>query len=143
MAYWLVKSEPGAWSWQRQVDAGTTHWDGVRNFQAVNNLKAMRVGDRVMFYHSGEAREIVGIVEVARAYYPDPNDPSGRFGMVDVRTVASLPQPVTLAAIKDNRKLAEMALVKNSRLSVQPVRHDEWVEVCRMGGLAPAPASKE
>ena len=91
MAYWLVKSEPGAWSWQQQVDAGTTHWDGVRNHQAVNNLKAMRVGDRVMFYHSGEAREIVGIVEVARAYYPDPNDPSGRFGMVDVRTVGAPP----------------------------------------------------
>ncbi len=137
MAYWLVKSEPGAWSWQRQVDAGTTHWDGVRNFQAVNNLKAMRVGDRVMFYHSGEAREIVGIVEVARAYYPDPNDPSGRFGMVDVRTVASLPQPVTLAAIKADPRLQNLALVRQSRLSVVPIDDDAWALICGMGGVQP------
>ena len=137
MAYWLVKSEPGAWSWQRQVDAGTTHWDGVRNFQAVNNLKAMRVGDRVMFYHSGEAREIVGIVEVARAYYPDPNDPSGRFGMVDVRTVASLPQPVTLAAIKADPRLQNLALVRQSRLSVVPIDDDAWALICGIGGVQP------
>lgn len=137
MAYWLVKSEPGAWSWQRQVDAGTTHWDGVRNFQAVNNLKAMRVGDRVMFYHSGEAREIVGIVEVARAYYPDPNDPSGRFGMVDVRTVASLPHPVTLAAIKADPRLQNLALVRQSRLSVVPIDDDAWALICGMGGVQP------
>lgn len=137
MAYWLVKSEPGAWSWQRQVDAGTTHWDGVRNFQAVNNLKAMRVGDRVMFYHSGEAREIVGIVEVARAHYPDPNDPSGRFGMVDVRTVASLPQPVTLAAIKADPRLQNLALVRQSRLSVVPIDDDAWALICGMGGVQP------
>lgn len=137
MAYWLVKSEPGAWSWQRQVDAGTTHWDGVRNFQAVNNLKAMRVGDRVMFYHSGEAREIVGIVEVARAYYPDPNDPSGRFGMVDVRTVASLPQPVPLAAIKADPRLQNLALVRQSRLSVVPIDDDAWALICGMGGVQP------
>ena len=137
MAYWLVKSEPGAWSWQQQVDAGTTHWDGVRNHQAVNNLKAMRVGDRVLFYHSGEAREIVGIVEVARAYYPDPNDPSGRFGMVDVRTVGPLPRPVTLAAIKADPRLQNLALVRQSRLSVVPIDDDAWALICGMGGVQP------
>jgi predicted RNA-binding protein with PUA-like domain len=137
MAYWLVKSEPGAWSWQHQADAGTTHWDGVRNFQAVNNLKAMRVGDRVMFYHSGEAREIVGIVEVARPYYPDPNDPSGRFGMVDLRTVTPLPQPVALAAIKADARLQSLALVRQSRLSVVPIDDDAWALICGMGGVQP------
>lgn len=137
MAYWLVKSEPGAWSWQQQADAGTTHWDGVRNFQAVNNLKAMRVGDRVLFYHSGEAREIVGIVEVARAYYPDPNDSSGRFGMVDVRTVGPLPRPVTLAAIKADPRLQNLALVRQSRLSVVPIDDEAWALICGMGGVQP------
>lgn len=137
MAYWLVKSEPGAWSWQQQVDAGTTHWDGVRNHQAVNNLKAMRVGDRVLFYHSGEAREIVGIVEVARAYYPDPNDSSGRFGMVDVRTVGPLPRPVTLAAIKADPRLQNLALVRQSRLSVVPIDDEAWALICGMGGVQP------
>ena len=137
MAYWLVKSEPGAWSWQQQVDAGTTHWDGVRNHQAINNLKAMRVGDRVLFYHSGEAREIVGIVEVARAYYPDPNDSSGRFGMVDVRTVGPLPRPVTLAAIKADPRLQNLALVRQSRLSVVPIDDEAWALICGMGGVQP------
>ena len=137
MAYWLVKSEPGAWSWQQQVDAGTTPWDGVRNHQAVNNLKAMRVGDRVLFYHSGEAREIVGIVEVARAYYPDPNDSSGRLGMVDVRTVGPMPRPVTLAAIKADPRLQHLALVRQSRLSVVPIDDDAWALLCGMGGVQP------
>ncbi|MGZ8351014.1 MAG: EVE domain-containing protein [Allosphingosinicella sp.] len=135
MAYWLVKSEPGAWSWQQQVDAGTTHWDGVRNHQAVNNLKAMRVGDRVMFYHSGETREIVGIVEVTRTYHADPNDPTGRFGMVDVRTVAPLPRPVTLAAIKGEPRLQNLALVRQSRLPVVPIDDDAWALLCAMGGF--------
>ena len=137
MAYWLVKSEPGAWSWQQQVDAGTTPWDGVRNHQAVNNLKAMRVGDRVLFYHSGEGREIVGIVEVARAYYPDPNDSSGRLGMVDVRTVGPMPRPVTLAAIKADPRLQHLALVRQSRLSVVPIDDDAWALLCGMGGVQP------
>ena len=137
MACWLVKSEPGAWSWQQQVDAGTTQWDGVRNNQAVNNFKVMRVGDRVLFYHSGEAREIVGIVEVARAYYPDPNDSSGRFGMVDVRTVGPLPRPVTLAAIKADPRLQNLALVRQSRLSVVPIDDDAWALICGMGGIQP------
>ena len=137
MAYWLLKSEPGAWSWQQQVEAGVTHWDGVRNYQAVNNLKAMRVGDRAFFYHSGEARQIVGIVEVAREYYPDPNDASGRFGMVDVKTVAPLPRPVTLAEVKADPRLRDLALVRQSRLSVMPIDDEAWELICAMGGVEP------
>ena len=135
MAYWLVKSEPGAWSWQQQVAAGTTFWDGVRNAQANNHLKAMRVGDQAFFYHSGAERAIVGVVEVVRAYYPDPADASGRFGMVDVRTVAPLPRPVTLAAIKAEAQLAHLALVRQSRLSVMPVDPPAWQVLATMGGL--------
>jgi predicted RNA-binding protein with PUA-like domain len=137
MAYWLVKSEPGAWSWQQQVEAGTTHWDGVRNYQAINNLKAMRLGDKAFFYHSGEARQIVGIVEVAREYYPDPNDASGRFGMVDVKTVAPLARPVTLAEIKADPRLRDLALVRQSRLSVTPIDDEAWEIICAMGGVEP------
>lgn len=134
MAYWLVKSEPGAWSWQQQVAAGTTCWDGVRNAQANNHLKAMRVGDQAFFYHSGDERAVVGVVEVVRAYYPDPADPSGRFGMVDVRTVAPLPRSVTLTAIKADERLAHLALVRQSRLSVMPVDPDAWQIIAAMGG---------
>ena len=136
MAYWLVKTEPGAWSWQQQVKTGTTAWDGVRNHQAANNLKAMRVGDRAFFYHSGEERQIVGIVEIVRPYYPDPGDPTGRFGMVDVRTVAALPHPVTLAAIKEDPRLQHLALVRQSRLSVMPIDDDAWALLCGMGGTS-------
>ena len=135
MAYWLVKSEPGAWSWQQQVAAGTTCWDGVRNAQANNHLKAMQVGDRAFFYHSGAERAIVGVVEVVRAYYPDPADPSGRFGMVDVRTLAPMPRPVTLAGIKAEERLAHLALVRQSRLSVMPVDSHAWQMIAAMGGL--------
>lgn len=135
MAYWLVKSEPGGWSWVDQVKAGTTNWDGVRNPQAANFLKAMGKGDRAFFYHSGEERRIVGIVEVVKEFYPDPKDASGRFGMVDVRTVAPLPEPVTLAAIKAERKLANLALVRHSRLSVMPIDETAWKLLSRMGGL--------
>jgi predicted RNA-binding protein with PUA-like domain len=137
MAYWLVKSEPGAWSWQQQVAAGTTCWDGVRNAQANNHLKAMRLGDQAFFYHSGAERAIVGVVEVVRAYYPDPADPSGRFGMVDVRTVAPLPRPVLLASIKADERLAHLALVRQSRLSVMPVDPDAWQIIATMGGQTP------
>jgi predicted RNA-binding protein with PUA-like domain len=137
MAHWLVKSEPGAWSWQQQVEAGATGWDGVRNRQAVNNLKAMRAGDRVLFYHSGEAREIVGIVELVREYYPDPSDESGRFGMIDVRTVRALENPVTLASIKSDPRLQHLALVRQSRLSVMPIDADAWAIICGMGGVEP------
>ncbi|MFZ1414344.1 MAG: EVE domain-containing protein [Defluviicoccus sp.] len=135
MAYWLVKSEPGAWSWQQQVAAGTTCWDGVRNAQANNHLKAMQVGDQAFFYHSGAERAIVGVVEVVRAYYPDPADLAGRFGMVDVRTLAPLARPVTLTAIKAEERLAHLALVRQSRLSVMPVDPQAWQIIAAIGGL--------
>lgn len=134
MAYWLVKSEPGTWSWQDQLDAGTTHWDGVRNHQAANNLKAMAVGDRAFFYHSGGERRIVGVVEVTRTYYPDPSDPSGRFGMVDLRALEPLARPVTLAEIKNDARLADIALVRHSRLSVMPIGDKAWGIVRAMAG---------
>lgn len=133
MAYWLVKSEPGHWSWDDQVSAGTTCWDGVRNFQAANNLKAMRRGDRAFFYHSVNEKRIVGIVEVVREYYPDPGDPSGRFGMVDLKAVASLPRPVGLEQIKSDPRLQHLALVRQSRLSVMPVDDQAWATLCGLG----------
>ena len=145
MAYWLFKSEPEAFSWQqlKKLGAKGSQWDGVRNYQARNNMRAMEVGDLGFFYHSQSGLDIVGIVRVIAPAHAERGSDDPRWECVDVRAETAMLQPVTLPAIKDNRKLAEMALVKNSRLSVQPVRHDEWVEVCRMGGLAPAPASKE
>ena len=137
MAYWLLKSEPGTWSWEDQVKAGSTFWDGVRNAQASNNLKAMRKGDRAFFYHSGEERRIVGIVEVVKEFYPDPNDESGRFGMVDVKAVAPLKMPVTLEQIKADPALGHLALVRQSRLSVVPVDEAAWKHICTMGGVKP------
>lgn len=137
MAYWLIKSEPFKWSWAQQVENGTTHWDGVRNHQASNNLKAMQPGDRAFFYHSNEGKEIVGIVEVVKTYYPDPSDPSGRFGMVDVAAVKPLARPVTLAEIKVDPALQDIALVRQSRLSVQPVTEAQWRHICRLGGVDP------
>ncbi len=136
MRHWLVKSEPSKWSWDQMVEAGTTHWDGVRNYQASNNLKAMALGDRAFFYHSNEGLEIVGIVEVVRTYYPDPSDASGRFGMVDVRAVMPLATPVTLARMKTDPALAGMALLRQSRLSVSPVTEAEWRHICTLGGVA-------
>ena len=135
MPTWLVKSEPGSWSWEDQVKAGTTDWSGVRNPQATSFMKAMRKGDRVFFYHSGEERRIVGVVEVVKEFYPDPKDKSGRFGMVDVKTVGSVPEPVTLAAIKAEAKLKDLLLVRHSRLSVMPVDEPAWKLISRMGGL--------
>ncbi len=126
MAYWLVKSEPFKWSWDDHVKKGVEHWDGVRNYQASNNMKAMKKGDQAFFYHSNKGLEIVGIVEVVRDYYPDHTDPSGRFGMVDFKAVKPLAAPVTLAAIKANPALENMALVRQSRLSVSPVTDEEW-----------------
>jgi len=137
MAYWLIKSEPAKWSWQNQVDAGKdgTFWNGVRNHSAKLNLMAMQLGDRAFFYHSNEGKEIVGIVEVIKTYYPDPSDASGKFGMVDVRAVAPLKTPVKLDAIKRDPRLNGMVLVNNSRLSVQPVSENEWKIICAEGGL--------
>lgn len=135
MAYWLLKSEPFKYSWDRMVADGRTHWDGVRNYQASNNLKAMEVGDRTFFYHSNEGLEIVGIVEIVRTYYPDPSDESGRFGMVDVAPVMPVKTPVTLKQIKADPLLQSMALVRQSRLSVCPVSEEEWARVCDLAGV--------
>ncbi len=135
MAYWLVKSEPGAWSWDDQVKAGTTHWHGVRNYQAANNLKAMQLGEKAFFYHSVHEKRIVGIVEVVKLYYPDPSDPKGIFGMVDVKAVAPLPKPVGLEVIKHDPQLSHLPLVKQSRLSVMPIDDAAWHYICQLGGL--------
>jgi predicted RNA-binding protein with PUA-like domain len=137
MAHWLYKSEPSVWSWDAQAaqcDAGT-FWSGVRNHVAKQNLMAMKTGERGFFYHSNDGKAVVGIVEVIREYYPDHTDPTGKFGMVDIKAVKALPRPVTLDAIKAEPRLAAMILVNNSRLSVQPVTDNEWAIVCRMGGL--------
>lgn len=136
MARWLVKSEPFKYSWDQMVADGRTHWNGVRNHQASNNLKAMRVGDRAFFYHSNDGLEVVGVVEIVREYYPDPSDPAGRFGMVDVAPVMPVATPVTLKQIKADPLLQGMALVRQSRLSVCPVSEEEWARVCELAGIA-------
>ena len=137
MSYWLVKSEPESWSWDAQVKAGAkgTAWTGVRNHTAKQNLMKMKTGDRAFFYHSNEGKEIVGVVEVVREHFPDPTDKTGKFVAVDFKAAAPLPTPVTLVAIRAEPKLADMALVNQSRLSVQPVTAQEWKLVCAMGGL--------
>jgi predicted RNA-binding protein with PUA-like domain len=135
MACWLMKTEPGTWSWDDQVAAGVESWDGVRNYQAANNMKAMRIGDEAFFYHSVNEKRIVGIVRVVKEYHPDPSDPSGRFGMVSVEAVRPLPTPVTLAAIKADPALADLPLIRQSRLSVMPIPEDAWARICGMGGL--------
>ena len=132
MSYWLFKSEPSTWSWKDHEKKGTEHWDGVRNYQANNNMKKMKIGDLGFFYHSVNEKKIIGIVEVVKEHYPDHTDKSGRFGMVDLKAVRRVKKPVTLSEIKDNPRLSDMVLVKNSRLSVQPVSDSEWAEVCRM-----------
>ena len=125
MAYWLLKSEPGAWSWEDQVRDSVAEWDGVRNYQASNNMKAMKKGDKALFYHSVNEKRIVGIVSIVKEYYPDPTDASGRFGMVDVKAMRPFKEPVTLADIKGEPRLEYLALVRQSRLSVLPVEDDE------------------
>ena len=121
MQYWLVKSEPESWSWDDQVRVGVEGWNGVRNYQAANNMKAMKLGDRAFFYHSVKEKSIVGIVEVVREYYPDASDPTGRFVMVDFKAVKPLPKPVSLADIKADPRFSELGLLKQSRLSVLPI----------------------
>ncbi len=133
MAYWLFKSEPGAWSWDDQVRDGTAEWDGVRNYQACNNMKAMKKGDLGFFYHSVNEKQVVGIVEIAKEYYPDPTDKSERFGMVDVKAIRPFKRPVTLAEIKGEPRLEEVALVRQSRLSVMPIEDEHWKLICAMG----------
>ncbi len=136
-AYWLFKSEPDVFSWEMLKARGRAGepWDGVRNYQARNNMRDMKVGELGFFYHSNDGKEIVGVLEVSALAHQDPNDDSGTWECVDVRAVADLPSPVPLSAVKENAKLAKMALVANSRLSVQPVTAAEWKEVSRMGGL--------
>jgi predicted RNA-binding protein with PUA-like domain len=138
VAHWLLKSEPHKYSWDRLVADGRTHWDGVRNHQASNNLKAMRVGDRAFFYHSNEGLEIVGIAEIAKEYYPDPSDAAGRFGMVDIKPVRPVARPVTLQQIKAEPRLAGFGLVRQSRLSVVAASDDEWRLICEMAGTPAA-----
>ena len=138
MAYWLMKSEPGSWSWDQQVKSGAKGeaWTGVRNFQARANLMRMKKGDRAFFYHSGEDKAVVGVVEIVREHHPDPTAKKDEsWVVVDVKAVAPAAKPVTLQAIKAEAKLEDMVLVRNSRLSVQPVTADEWKIVCKMGGL--------
>ncbi len=126
MQYWLLKSEPNAWSWDQQVKEGPSMWDGVRNYQARNNLKKMKKNDLCFFYHSVSEKRIVGIVKVVKEYYPDPTDKTGKFVVVDVEVFKKLKNPVSLAEIKDHKKLQEIALIKQSRLSVMPLKKTEW-----------------
>jgi predicted RNA-binding protein with PUA-like domain len=137
MAYWLLKTEPETFSWDDQLKRGAKGepWSGVRNFMARRHLKEMKKGELAFFYHTGDEKRIVGIVETIKESYPDPTDPKGVFVMVDVKAVKPFPKPVTLADVKAEPRLKEMALVKYSRLSVQPVTAAEWALVCRMGGV--------
>ena len=137
MQYWLFKSEPFKWSWEMQKAKGKEgqEWDGVRNYLARNNMRAMALGDRGFFYHSNEGLEVVGIVEICALAHHDSTTEDERWECVDIRALADVPKPVTLADVKANPKLADMSLVTSMRLSVQPVKDDEWMEVCRMGGL--------
>ena len=137
MAYWLVKSEPGAWSWDDHVKAGVAEWDGIRNHQANNNMKEMKIGDKAFFYHSIDEKQIVGVLEVVKEHYPDHTDASGKFGMVDFRALHPVETPVTLADIKAEEKLADLFLVRHTRLSVGPVSAAHWKILCKMAGIKP------
>ena len=132
MKYWLLKSEPDAWSWDNQVKAGASMWDGVRNYQARNNLKEMKKNDLCFFYHSVTERSIVGIVKIVKEYYPDPTDITDRFVVVDVKAIKKLKNPVSLDQIKENNKLKDIALVKQSSLSVMPLKKTEWEIIIKM-----------
>ena len=137
MAHWLLKTEPETFSWDDQVKRGAKGepWTGVRNFTARRHLKEMKKGELAFFYHTGDEKQVVGIVETIRESYKDPTDPKGVFVAIDVKAVKPFPQPVTLAAVKAEPRLKDMALVKYSRLSVQPVSAAEWALVCRMGAV--------
>jgi predicted RNA-binding protein with PUA-like domain len=137
MPFWLMKTEAETFSWEMQKKKGAKGepWSGVRNWQAARNMKAMKKGEFAFFYHTGDEKRIVGIVEIIGEYRKDPTDETGRFGLVDVKAVKDVPRPVTLAEIKATPKLKDMILVKYSRLSVQPVRDSEWKLICTMGGV--------
>ena len=132
MKYWLLKSEPNAWSWDNQVKEGASMWDGVRNYQARNNLKKMKLNDLCFFYHSVSEKSIIGIVKVVREYYPDPTDETGKFVVVDVKAIKKLKNPISLNQIKENKKLKNIALIKQSRLSVMPILKLEWIEILKI-----------
>ena len=134
MAYWLVKSEPSVYSFAQMSKDKRTAWEGVRNYQARNNMQAMRKGDRCLFYHTGGEQQIVGIIEVTREFYPDPADKTGKFGLVDVKAVKALTAPVPLKAIKAEAALKDFALVRQGRLSVAPVEARQWALLLRMAG---------
>jgi len=140
MAHWLLKTEPESYSWTDLVKKGAKGdvWSGVRNFIAKSNLTKMKKGERVFFYHTGDEKQIVGVAEVTREHYPDPTDPTGKFVAVDVKAVAPLPRPVTLAEIKADKRLKDMVLVRQARLSVQPVSDAEWTTVSGAGKLSKA-----
>ncbi len=133
MNYWLIKTEPSTWSWDDQIQKGFTSWDGVRNYQASNNMKSMKLGDLCFFYHSMKERSIVGIVKVSKEYYTDPSDETARFGMVDVKTVQAFNIPVELATIKNDPLLQNLALVRQSRLSVMPIPAEAWKIILKLG----------
>jgi len=133
----LFKSEPGTWSWEDQTKTDIEGWDGVRNHQACNNMRAMKIGDRGFFYHSVNERQIVGVVEVAKEFYPDPTDESGKFGMVGIRALHPVKRPVTLAEIKADGRFGDFALIRQSRLSVVPVSEDHWRMLSEMAGVDP------
>ena len=132
MNYWLLKSEPKTWSWDKQVEEGASMWDGVRNYQARNNLMKMKKKDLCFFYHSVSEKKIIGIVEVVKEFYPDPTDESGKFVVVDVKAKNKLKKSVSLEEIKSNEKLSKIALIKQSRLSVMPLLKLEWVEILKI-----------
>jgi len=137
MAHWLLKSEPSTWSWDDQTRVESEPWNGVRNYQAANNLKAMKLGDTAFFYHSVNEKRIVGIVEIVGEAELDPSDPKNRFVMVRVKAVKPFTTPVTLADIKNEPALSDLALIKQSRLSVMPIPDEAWDMLCRMGGVDP------
>jgi len=132
MQYWLLKSEPNTWSWDDQISEGPSMWDGVRNYQARNNLKKMKKGDLCFFYHSVTEKSIVGIVEVVKEFYQDPTDESGKFVVVDVKAKKKLKKSVTLENIKLSKKLSNISLIKQSRLSVMPISKSEWLEIIKI-----------
>ena len=132
MNYWLIKSEPNTWSWDDQVKEGVSMWDGVRNYQARNNLKKMKIKDLCFFYHSVKEKSIIGIVKVVKEYYPDPTDKTGKFVVVDVKPIKKLNHPVALYQIKEDKKLKNIALIKQSRLSVMPLSKTEWENILKI-----------
>jgi predicted RNA-binding protein with PUA-like domain len=139
MAYWLFKSEPFKWSWEQQKAKGEEgeEWDGIRNYQARNNMRQMKIGDKAFFYHSNEGLNVVGIAEICRESAPDSTTDDPRWDCVYIKAICDMPNPVSLKEVKANPKLSDMSLVTSMRLSVQPVKENEWIEVCRMGGLDP------